>query len=157
MKPKLYMETSVISYLTARPSRDLVMAAHQQTTREWWEARRLRFEIFISRGVWDEASHEDAEQVRRRLKILRPLRRLQVRKDVVNLAKALVKTGPLPEKAADDAFHIALAAVHGMHFLLTWNCAHINNASTENDVRGVCARSGHPCPVICTPEQLLEA
>jgi predicted nucleic acid-binding protein len=148
------METSIISYLTARPSRDLVITAHQQTTREWWEKRRKDFEIFVSRLVWQEASAGDTEAVNQRLKILKPLRWLQFRKEVSLLAKALLEIGPLPAKAANDAVHIALAAVHGMHFLLTWNCAHINNAEMVGEIRRICEQRCFPCPVICTPEEL---
>ena len=149
------METSSVSYLSARPSRDLVTAAHQQTTREWWENRRKRFEIFISRLVRQEACDGDAEAVKQRLKVLKNLRWLQFRKDLSSLAAALLDRGPMPSKAADDAVHIALAAVHGMHFLLTWNCAHINNAEMVGEVREVCEERGFSCPVICTPEELI--
>ena len=150
------METSVVSYLTAHPSHDVVMAGHQATTREWWKDRRRKFQIFISQLVWDEASRGDAEAVVRRLKILKPLRWLQVKKDAAVLAKALVNEGPMPENAEDDALHIALAATHGMHFLLTWNFTHIANAATEEEIRGICQAHGFPLPVICTPDELME-
>ena len=154
MKSKLYLETTVVGYLTARPSRDLVIAGHQQTTHEWWESRRKHFDIFISQLVWQEASDGDPEMVKRRLKVLRPLRWLQIRKDAVELARALVGGGAVPEQEGEDAMHIALAAAHGMHFLLTWNCAHINNAAIEERVRQICQEHDFHCPVICTPEEL---
>ena len=156
VNPKLYMETSVVSYLAARPSRDLVMAGHQQTTREWWEQRRKSFEIYASQLVWDEASVGDPAAVRRRLRVLKPLRWLQLRRDAVLLAKALVDDGPVPPNAEADALHIAISATHGMDFLLTWNFTHINNAATEESIKAVCAAHGFHCPVICTPDELGE-
>lgn len=149
------METSIVGYLVGRRSRDVVIGSHQRTTREWWKERRKDFEIFISRLVWQEASNGDPEVVRQRLKILKPLRWLAFKKDVLRLAKALIELGPLPARAADDATHIALAAVHGIHFLLTWNCTHINNAEIIGEIRKVCEEQGFACPIVCTPEELI--
>lgn len=155
MKPALYMETSVVSYLTARPTQDLVMAARQLNTQRWWDEKRRNFRIYISRFVWDEATEGEAEMVRQRMKILKPLPWLQLSSESARLARALVETGPLPEKAAEDAIHVALAAVHGTHFLATWNLKHINNPVMADDLREVCRKAGFHCPVICTPEELL--
>ncbi len=155
MKPTLYMETSVVSYLTARPATDLVMAARQLNTHQWWTEKRRNFRIHISRFVWDEAREGDAERVRQRLRILKPLPWLQLSSDSARLARALIESGPLPTKAAEDALHVALAAVHGMHFLATWNLKHINNPAMADDLREVCRSAGFHCPVICTPEELL--
>lgn len=156
MKPRLYMETSIISYLTARPSTDMVTTVRQQTTQEWWEMRRKSFDIFVSRLVWSEAEDGDVEAAKRRLKVLKPLRWLQVKRDTAELARALVQSRALPENAKEDALHIALAASHGMHFLLTWNFTHINNAATEEHIKSVCEEQGCHCPVICTPDELGE-
>ena len=150
------METSVISYLTARPSQEVVMAGHQASTAEWWHKHRRKFEIFISQLIWDEASAGDPGAVKRRLKILRPLRWLQVKKDAILLAKAFVLGRAFPKNAEDDALHVALAATHGMHFLLTWNFAHIANAATEGLVRDISEEHGLHLPVICTPEELMQ-
>jgi hypothetical protein len=154
MKASLYMETSVISYLTARPSRDVVMAGHQASTCEWWHEHRAKFDIFISRLVWDEASEGDPQAVKRRLKILRSLPWLQIKRDAAFLAKSLVAEGCFPENADDDALHVALATTHGMEFLLTWNFAHIANASIEKQMREVCEKHGFLMSVICSPEEL---
>ena len=148
------METSVVSYLTGRPSRDVVMAGHQASTAEWWENHRRKFDVFISQLVWDEASEGDPAAVKRRLKLLRPLRWLQTRKDAVRLARALVARGCFPENAEDDALHVALSATHGMDFLLTWNFTHIANAATGTLIREVCQEHGLHMPVICTPDEL---
>jgi hypothetical protein len=130
------------------------MAGHQASTNEWWQERRLKFEIFISQLVWDEASKGDSEAVKRRLKILKPLPWLQIRRDARQLAKALVAEECFPQNAEVDALHVAVATTHGMDFLLTWNFTHIANASTEKQVRDVCEKHGFSIPVICSPEEL---
>ena len=132
------------------------MAGRQTTTHEWWSKRRRKFEIFISRLVWDEATHGDLGAVERRLKILNPLRWLQIKRETVHLAKSLVAQAAFPENAADDALHVALATTHGMHFLLTWNFTHIANAATESKIRKICENHGFDLPVICTPDQLMQ-
>ena len=154
-KPALYLETSVVSYLVARPAPDLNTAAHQQITVEWWETKRKNFEIYISKVVWNEAISGDKEAAERRLKILKPLRMLPLNREVFSLARAFGEAGCVPAKAADDAIHIALAAVHRVHFLLTWNCTHINNVATIEEIRKVCENHGYNCPVICTPDELI--
>ena len=154
-KPGLYLETSIVSYLTARPAKDLNTAAHQQITVEWWDRKRKDFDIYISNVVVREAAAGDAEVARRRLKILKPLPMLPVNREVASLARDFGRLGCVPPKAADDALHIALAAVHGVHFLLTWNCTHINNVATIDEIREVCENYGYACPVICTPDELI--
>jgi hypothetical protein len=149
------METSVVSYLYARPTKDIIMAARQLNTHRWWNERRRQFEIFISQFVWNEASQGDKIRVKQRLKALKPLRWVQVNRDTTKLARRLLGAGLLPDNAIIDAFHIALAAVHGIHFLATWNLKHINNPATADQVREQCRKAGFHCPVICTPEELL--
>lgn len=155
MKPRLYLETTVPSYLTSRPSRDLVIAAHQQITKEWWAIRRKAFRLYISQLVVDEASAGDAVAARSRLSVVSDLPLLDITPDVSTLASAVLASGELPRKAATDAAHIAIAAVHGMDFLLTWNCAHIANAVIGRALARICREHGFECPVICTPEELL--
>ena len=155
MKPKLYLETTVPSYLTAWPSRDLIRAGHQQLTREWWERRRAGFDVYISQFVLDEAGTGDPEAARGRLAALQGLPLLDLTDEVVELAEALRASLALPAGAVTDALHIATAAVHGMHFLLTWNCAHIANAEMFAAIEAVCRERGFACPVICTPEELM--
>jgi predicted nucleic acid-binding protein len=155
MKPKLYMETTVPSYLAARPSRDLIIAGHQQITREWWQERRELFQIFVSQLVVDEVSAGDPAAVRERLRAIEDLPLLDITPEVEPLASALLEARVLPPKAATDAAHIALATVHGMDLLVTWNCVHIANAVMAKAVARVCEEHGFECPVICTPEELL--
>jgi predicted nucleic acid-binding protein len=151
------IETSVISYLTGRPSHDLLIAACQQSTRDWWEGCRSRFHLHTSELVIAEARRGDVEIAGKRLDCLRGIPELHVTAESRDLAKALVERGALPQKAQTDALHIAVAAVHHMDLLLTWNCRHIDNPVTKPTVRSVCAVIGYPCPEVCTPIQLLEA
>lgn len=155
MKPRLYLETTIPSYLTAWPSRDLIVAAHQQLTKEWWRTRRDAFENCISQFVLDEAGAGDADAARERLEVLKPLPLLNVTESVLQLASALLQAGVIPDKAARDAAHIAVA-VHGVEYLMTWNCAHIANAMIVKKVQAICVQNGFSCPVICTPEELME-
>lgn len=151
----VYIETSVISYLTARPSAGLVTAAHQQITREWWDNCRTRFESFISPLVLDEASRGDPVAAEIRLAAVKELAILEVTESALALVNALVNEGALPSKAIDDAAHVAIAAVHNVDFLVTWNCRHIDNAETKPLIRSICAIQGYACPEICTPEELM--
>ncbi len=155
MKRKVYLETTIASYLTALPTRDLVRAAHQQITTEWWQGRD-RFDLFISEAVLQEAGAGDPDASGRGLTALPGIRGLAAPKDVARRAHPLVTGGAVPENAAVDAVHIAVAAVNGMDFLLTWNCRHIANAATRGRIEQVCRAAGVVPPVICTPEELLE-
>ena len=128
MKPTLYMESTIPSYLVSRSSRDVVIAGHQQLTRDWWETRRNRFDIFVSQLVIDEISAGDATASSARMEIVRALRMLEITKEVNTLSVKLLASGIIPRRAAVDAAHIALSAVHSIDFLLTWNCTHIANA-----------------------------
>ena len=153
--PKVYIETTIVSYLTARQSRDLIVAAHQQLTQEWWANRRPGFDLYASQLVVQESGVGDAVMAGKRLEILDEMPLLDVNQDAVSLARELVDKGPIPQKAAVDALHIAVATVHGMDYLLTWNCKHIANAEMRASVTKICRAAGYEPPVICTPEELL--
>jgi predicted nucleic acid-binding protein len=155
MRSRLYLETTIPSYLTSRPSRDLIIAGHQQVTREWWEKRRGTFQVYISQLVIDEASAGDPAAARERLKTLRDLPLLDLTPEVTELASGILASGKIPRKAATDAAHIAIAAVHGMDFLVTWNCVHIANAANAKALALICRAHACECPVICTPEELM--
>lgn len=155
-RPTVYIETTIVSYLTARPSRDLIVAAHQQLMQEWWEHHRRHFEVFVSQLVVQEAGGGDPEAAQRRLQVLEQLPMLELRDDALALARALVDEGPIPEQSIGDALHIAVATVHGTDFLLTWNCTHMANAAMRNAITSVCRSHGYEPPVICTPEELTE-
>jgi len=155
MKPKAYVETSMVSYLTARASEDLVLAAHQHITREWW-AGRGAFDLYISQFVLDEASKGDPEAAARRLATLEDIASLEVTEDATVLAGELIAGGGLPQRARVDAFHVAVATVHGMDYLLSWNCKHIANAALRSRIEAICRSAGFEPPVICTPLELVE-
>lgn len=156
MPSTLYLETSIISYLTGRASRNVVITAHQQLTRRWWNMQRQQFELFISPLVLQEAAAGNRSRAKRRLEAVRGLLVLAVTPEVAALAEQLMQNGPLPPKAEVDALHIGVAAVHGMEYLLTWNCKHIANARMRSQIEDICRNMGYEPPVMCTPEELME-
>lgn len=151
----VYLETTFISYLVARPSRDLLVAAHQQTTQDWWADRRGEFECYVSQVVIDEASIGDAQEIQKRMAIIGELRPLEVTDDVESLTQALLSSAVIPPRAIRDAAHIAVAAIHEIDYLLTWNCRHLANAQIMRKVSSVCTLHGQHTPLICTPEELM--
>lgn len=154
MKPRLYVETSVVSYLTGRPSRDLVTASRQELTREWWEHERSRYDLFASAYVTREASRGDAEAARLRLAALAGVPEVELPPEARTLAEELVEPGPIPAKAALDAYHIAASVSGGADYLLTWNFKHLANAALRKRIEAACRSRGYDPPVICTPEEL---
>jgi predicted nucleic acid-binding protein len=155
MRPRLYLETSIVSYLTARPSHELIRAAHQQVTRDWW-ATRSSFDLYISQFVLDEAKAGDPEAASRRLSVLSEPVLLAATPETGELALNILDLGGMPEKAYVDALHVAIAAVHGLDYLLTWNCTHIANATMRGRVERICRTAGFEPPVICTPVELVK-
>lgn len=155
MKPTVYLETTIISYLTGRISRDLVVAAQQQVTRDWWELRRDAFALRVSDIVLDEAGEGDRDASRRRLEAVAGIESLEANAQAEALTLALLKGRALPAEAGADAAHVAIAAVHNIQYLLTWNCRHIHNAEMLPVVQLVCQASGWRCPIICTPQELM--
>ena len=156
MKPKVYIETSVISYLTARSSRDILVAANQQVTQEWWHDRREKFDLYVSQLVDQEISSGDSEAVVKRQQALTNCSFLDITAESVELAGRLIEQNAIPKHAAEDALHIAVAAVSGMDYLLTWNFKHIANATMRANVELVCRLNGFEPPVICSPMELME-
>jgi len=155
VKPTLYLETTIPSYLTSRPSRDLIITGHQQLTREWWDGQRGKFEIFVSQFVVDEIKAGDPLAALERLNSIRGFALLDITNEVNLLAGRILGSGMIPPRTATDAAHIAIAAVHGMEFLMTWNCTHLANAFIARTVSKICRQHGFECPVICTPEELM--
>ena len=156
MPSSLYLETSIISYLTGRRSRSVVITAHQQLTKKWWNMRHQQFELFVSPLVLREVTVGNPTMAQRRLRIVRELPVLALTADATAVAEQLMKNGPLPPKAEVDALHIGVAAVHGIEYLLTWNCRHIANARTRSQIESICRNMGYEPPVMCTPEELTE-
>ncbi len=154
MPKRVYIETTIPSYLAARPSRDLLQAARQQLTHDWWNNERQHYELCISELVLDEAAAGDLEAAARRLIFLQELPLLDLTNAVNVVAKAIMTSGLLPERAARDAVHIAVSSVHRTDILLTWNCRHIANAAIMKELGQIVANCSHDIPVICTPEEL---
>ena len=156
MKDRVYIETSVVSYLTGRRNTDLIVAAHQELTRRWWDERSSQFELLISQLVYREAAAGDAIAADARLEAIAGLQMLAVTDEAVSLAEQLVAKGPIPHDSAADALHVAIAAMNGVDYLLTWNCKHLANAAHRGRIESLVEGAGYVCPIICTPEELME-
>jgi hypothetical protein len=155
MRRRVYLETTVVSYLTARPSRTVVGAAHQQLTIDWWDQRRHDFDLVVSELVLREAGGGDPEAARRRLAALEGITHLALTDDALSLAEEFVLRRLLPPRAAGDGLHIALATIHRVDYLLTWNCAHIANPEIQAKLAEFLWTRELFLPFICTPEELL--
>ncbi|MBW4656214.1 MAG: type II toxin-antitoxin system VapC family toxin [Kaiparowitsia implicata GSE-PSE-MK54-09C] len=151
----VYLETSILGYLTARPSRDLVVAANIEITREWWDTRRSDFQLYSSQAVVKETSQGDAAIASQRQEIVRNLALLDLNQSVLDLAEQFLGRSNLPPKANVDAIHIAVATVHGMDYLLTWNCKHIANAQIQRKLAEISLDFEYELPILCTPYELL--
>ncbi|MDE0004735.1 MAG: type II toxin-antitoxin system VapC family toxin [Rhodospirillaceae bacterium] len=156
MNPTAYIETSVVSYLTARPSRDVVVAAYQEVTREWWRDAAERFQLVASELVVAEAGAGDPVAARDRLKVLEGVALLDASPDAERLAQRLLDLRAVPREAAADAAHIAIAVTNGAEYLVTWNFRHIANAAMRVRIERACRQAGYEPPVICTPNELME-
>ncbi|CCI19920.1 conserved hypothetical protein [Microcystis aeruginosa PCC 9807] len=155
MSETVYIETSILGYLTARPSRDIVVAANIEVTREWWDTRRGDFQLYSSQAVVKETSQGDVVIASQRLEILAHLSLLDLNQAVLDLAEQFLERSNLPAKADIDAVHIAAATVHGMDYLLTWNCKHIANAQIQRKLAEISLDFGYELPILCTPYELL--
>lgn len=151
----VYLETTIISYLASRPSRDLLVAAHQQITEEWWRVRSQMFDCYVSQVVIEETSVGDYGQAKKRMEIINTLPVLEATSAAEELTRAILARRIMPSRAVRDAAHIAVAAVNSVDYLLTWNCKHIANAQLMRKVEKVCIEEGHNMPLICTPEELM--
>jgi len=157
MKPRVYPETSVISYLVGWLNQRSILVAHnQEFTREWWVQRRQEYQLFSSAVAVNEAGRGDASLAHERLVFLRETTLLDVSEPAMKLAEELLHRTRIPAKAAVDALHVAIAAVHGMDYLISWNCTHIVNANILPQVYAVCRSNGFEPPLVCTPQELLE-
>lgn len=155
MSETVYIETSIIGYLTIRPNNNLILMANSEATREWWDTRRNYFDIYISEVVLDEVARGDIELANRRLEILQDFPLLTVNESVQNLAAQFLAKSNLPPKAANDALHIAVATVYSLDYLLTWNCRHIANAQIQKKLLQISNDAGYELPTICTPYELM--
>jgi predicted nucleic acid-binding protein len=153
--PTVYVETTVVGYLTSRPNNDPIVRGHQQVTREWWAEAPARFDLLTSELVVRECSGGDATAAEKRLQTLKSLPKIAANETAEKLTEALMRDGAVPQTEPRDAAHIALAASHGVQFLVTWNFRHIGNAQRWPDIERICRALGVGPPRICTPEGLL--
>jgi predicted nucleic acid-binding protein len=147
----------VISYLTSRPSRDVVIAGHQRVTRDWWQQAQARFDLVASELVLAEASAGDPAAARERLQFLNALELLEATDEALALAETLLRAQAVPRKAAEDAAHIAVAVTNGIDYMVTWNCRHIANAVLRAHIDAVCREAGYAPTILCTPDELMES
>ncbi|MFB3891939.1 MAG: type II toxin-antitoxin system VapC family toxin [Phycisphaerae bacterium] len=155
MRLKVYIETTIVSYLTARPSHDLIMAANQKITREWWAGPRHAYDLYISQFVLDEAGDGDPDAAQRRLAALECLPLLDVTPATMAIAEEIVRRRLLPSRAATDAYHLSVAAAGRMDFLLTWNCNHLANAELYRPIAALLRDRGIEPPQVCVPSELM--
>lgn len=155
MKQSLYLETTVPSYYIARVSRDVVAVAHQEITREWWETRISKFDVYISPVVIEESARGDQEQAKKRLAVIDSFPVLSANEYVEQLAELYVRRLSLPPKALRDAAHLAFACYYQTDYLVTWNCAHIANAEIMHRLMMINMEINVHTPIVCTPEELM--
>ena len=154
-RPRVYIESTVISYYVARPSRDVVALAHQEITRGWWRDCLPDYDVCISEVVLEEIRRGDAGAAAERLRAVSSFPLLPIVPEVEELAAVYAKDLEFPEKSLRDTLHIAVASVHGADYLVTWNCTHIANAHIRRRLAEINTSEGVPIPIICTPEELL--
>ena len=155
MSETVYIETSILGYLTARSTKNLILAANMEITKDWWESRQNSFTLYTSEAVLDEVAQGDSAIATQRLEILRDVPLLTLNQAVQGLSAQFLARSNLPPKAKVDAIHIAVSTVHGMDYLLTWNCKHIANAQIQGKLAEISLDFGYVLPVLCTPNELM--
>ena len=155
MEQKVYVETTIVSYYTVRPNKDLVIAARQEITHEVWPILQEKFILFISALAIQEASRGNTEAARKRLSAISGIPVLEISREARELAESLINTGAIPAESEEDALHIGVASINGMDFLLTWNFSHINNAFKKSQIIRTIEERGFVPPEICSPEEFL--
>ncbi|MFN6475203.1 type II toxin-antitoxin system VapC family toxin [Nostoc sp. DedQUE07] len=155
MSETVYIETSILGYLTARSTDNLILAANMKITQDWWNIRRGSFVLYASEIVEDEAARGDAAIADQRLNLLESLTFLDLTEEAIELAQEFLQQSNLPPKASNDALHISLATVYGLDYLLTWNCKHMANAQIQRKLSQISSELGYELPVICTPYELM--
>ena len=154
MPESVYIESSIISYLTSRPSRDVIKAGRQVITSDWWLNTKSKFEVYISALVEEEISGGDPMAAAKRLQAVANIPSILITHEAQLLADALVLSKAVPGNSVRDALHIAIAATQGIDYLLTWNFKHTNNAETKALMARVIEADGWACPILCSPEEL---
>lgn len=156
MKPTLYLETTIPSYLAGRLSENLVTAAHQQITRRWWDDERHKYQLYVSTVVDDEIGQGNPELRQQRQALVAGVPRLAVTSEVSELAEQLHQALQMPPSAKPDAFHLALACHYRIDYLLTWNLKHLASGRVRLRLARFHDEHSIPVPTVCTPEELLD-
>ena len=156
MKESVYLETTVVSYYTSKPSRDIIVLANQEITRQWWPYASKRYDIYISEIVFEEACLGDPDASELRLHRIEPFIYLELNDEVKKMTKVYMEELNLPEKSFRDAAHLAIASVHKVDYLVTWNCAHLANGEVIKRLMKVNGSYNIHTPIICTPQELME-
>lgn len=156
MNKRIYVETTVVSCLAAKPSRDIIIAGHQDATRQLWPELSEKYEAYVSALAFEEAKRGDPDQAKTRLAAIKPFPMLDIDDEARSLAEKIIGRRAVPQEYPEDALHIAVAAVNGIEVIITWNFAHLNNPFTRKMVRQIAESEGYECPEICSPEELLE-
>jgi hypothetical protein len=156
MKPKVYIESSVIRYATAKPSTDIIVLAHQRITEEWWSNAISQFDLYVSEIVFREIEQGDKIAAKKRLDIVSGLNNLSLKPEISKLSEILYEELGIPEKSYLDALHLAIASFFEMDYLVTWNCKHIANGFIISKLLKLKETFNFHVPIICTPEELME-
>jgi hypothetical protein len=155
-KPKVYLESSVISFYANRRSKDLVVAAYQEISVDWWEKELHKYQPYVSQFVVEEISRGDSHAAKSRVNAIKNFPLLDLPDEVFDLAKSYLKEVQIPRKSQLDAFHISAAVVNRMDYILSWNFHHIANVFVKEKIQRINKRLGFETPIICTPEELIE-
>ena len=155
MRETVYIETSILGHLTARPTDNLIVAANIKITQDWWHDFSGSFVLYASEVVEDEAAKGDRAIAAQRLNLLKSFMLLELTEEAFELSQAFLSQSNLPSKASNDALHMALATVYGLDYLLTWNCKHMANAQIQRKLSQISSELGYVLPVICTPYELI--
>lgn len=155
MTETIYIETSILGHLTARPSQNVILIANMEITRQWWEDHKHKFDLYISQIVLDEVAQGDQEIANKRLELVKDFPLLNIDQSAKNLALTFLNQSNLPPKASDDALHIAIATIYELDYLLTWNCKHIANAQIQRKLAQISLDFGYKLPILCTPYELI--
>ncbi|MEB3229248.1 MAG: type II toxin-antitoxin system VapC family toxin [Synechocystis sp.] len=151
----IYIETSILGYLTARPTDNLILAANLKITQDWWDEYRASLILYTSELVADEASRGDEVMASQRQNLLQSLIFLDFTDEAVTLAQEFLQQSNLPPKASNDALHMALATVYGLDYLLTWNCKHMANAQIQRKLSQISLKLNYKLPLVCTPYEFI--
>lgn len=156
MKPRVYIESSVVSYLTARPSRHILTLARQDLTLSWWALHHQEFTGFASQLVVQEISRGDVDAALKRVNLCQQLSMLEISQEAEDLAGKLLEQGAIPKTEPEDALHVAIAVVNRMDYIATWNFVHMVGASAKFKLQLHISRLGYVPPILVTPQELLE-